>query len=131
MKTILSLSAATLLLAACAAETSNDEMPMTEETSMGVTIATQEDLQALVGKSLSFGEGRAFTINADGTLAGDWAGTPLAGTYEMRDGYWCRTLTAGPSGPSPEDCQLVVLDGDQATFTRDRGAGSPLVYTVM
>ena len=93
-------------------------------------LVTQNDLNAVVGKTLTFREGSSFVISADGTLSGFFDGTPLVGTYEMRDGFFCRTLSEGPRGPSPEDCQLLVLDGNVLQVTRDRGNGSSFSYTL-
>lgn len=137
MKPHMFLIAGALALAACAETTADAEMEtetMAEESMAAdatMQLATQEDLAAIVGKTLDFGEGRSFVISADGTLAGDWGGTPLAGTYEMRDGFFCRTLTAGPGGGSPEDCQLFILNGDMLDVTRDRGNGSNFSYTIL
>ena len=133
MKPYLILMAGALALTACAETTAEAEMAAEPTMAADATmqLATQEDLAAIIGRTLDFGEGRSFVISADGTLAGDWGGTPLAGTYEMRDGFFCRTLTAGPGGASPEDCQLLILNGDMLDVTRDRGTGASFSYTIL
>lgn len=96
----------------------------------GMRLATQSDLNAIVGKTITFEPGQSFVISSNGTLNGSWDGAPLTGTYQMRDGFFCRTLSQGPRGPSPEDCQLMVLDGNALAVTRDRGNGGSFTYTV-
>ena len=87
-------------------------------------------MNALAGRTISLDQGQSFIISENGTLDGSWDGKPLVGTYEMRDGFFCRTLSQGPRGPSPEDCQLLVLDGNSLTGSRDRGNGDSFTYTV-
>ena len=93
-------------------------------------LATQSDMAAITGKTLTHQPGQSIKILADGTITGTWDGKPLVGTYVMKDGFFCRTLTEGPRGPSPEDCQLLVLDGNKIDGTRDRGNGNSFEYTV-
>ncbi|MBO9401040.1 MULTISPECIES: hypothetical protein [unclassified Shimia] len=93
-------------------------------------LATQEDMSAVFGKTLTLNAGQSIVILEDGTLSGSWDGTPIVGTYVMKDGFFCRTLSQGPSGPSAEDCQLFVLDGNQLMGTRNRGEGASFTYTV-
>lgn len=126
MKLPLALTCAAIFLAACQTTTQTAET----ETSVGMQLATQSDMSSVVGKTLTLGPGQSFTIGADGSLMGTWDGNPLVGTYVMRDGYFCRTLSQGPRGPSPEDCQLLILNGSNLAVTRDRGAGSAFTYTV-
>ena len=126
MKKILALAAIGMGLAAC--QTTNDVS--TSDAASGRQLATQSDMNAVVGRTITLNPGQSFVISADGTLNGTWDGQPLVGTYEMRDGYFCRTLSQGPRGPAPEDCQLFVLQGNQLMGTRDRGNGSSFTYTV-
>ena len=93
-------------------------------------LRTQSDMAAITGRTLTHQPGQTVVISADGTLSGTWDGKPLAGTYEMRDGYFCRVLSKGPNGPSPEDCQLFVLEGNTLTGTRNRGEGATFTYTL-
>lgn len=111
---------------------------MSETTSMAkpdgpMTVGTQGALDQFVsGKTVILGsDARRFVIDPNGTLSGSWDGKPLVGTYEMRDGFFCRELQQGPGGASPEDCQLFVLDGDQLSVTRDRGNGGSFTYTIL
>jgi hypothetical protein len=96
----------------------------------GMQLASQSDMNAITGRTLTFGPDQSFVISGNGTLNGSWDGAPLVGTYEMRDGFFCRTLSQGPRGPSPEDCQLFILDGNTINVTRERGTGVSFDYTV-
>jgi len=120
------LCVASLGLAAC--QTNVDGMASAPAD--GMRLASQSDLNAIVGRTITFAPGQSFVISGNGTLNGSWDGAPLVGTYEMRDGFFCRTLSQGPRGPSPEDCQLFILDGNTISVTRDRGTGGSFDYTV-
>ena len=70
-------------------------------------------------------------IGSDGSISGVFNGAVLAGTWEWRDGAWCRTLTAGPRGPSPEDCQIWTITPEgEFEITRNRGEGSSFTYVL-
>lgn len=94
------------------------------------TLSTAADFAPLFGKRLAFSDADFVTINANGTLSGEFGGEDTLGTWELRDGYWCRVLTAGPRGPQPEDCQLFVQKGNVLSITRDRGNGNSFDYTI-
>lgn len=113
-------------LAACETTTQVDTTAQVS----AIQLATQSDMSAITGKTLTFAMDQSFVISDDGTLKGSWNGEPLIGTYEMKDGFFCRTLSAGPRGPSPEDCQLFKLNGTSVSATRDRGNGGSFTYTV-
>jgi hypothetical protein len=127
MKPIFTAAFAAFFLSAC--QTTTDNAPVATASS-GMQLATQDDMSVIVGKTITFNPGQSFKIASDGTLNGTWDGKPLVGTYQMKDGFFCRTLSAGPRGPSPEDCQLLLLNGNILDVTRDRGAGDAFTYTV-
>ncbi len=114
--------AAAVLLAACQPEAMSE---MSEK-----RLSTSEDFATITGKTLKFGDSDFVVINANGTLSGEFAGVETLGTWEVRDGYWCRELSAGPRGPSPEDCQLFVRSGKTLNITRERGEGASFVYII-
>lgn len=94
-------------------------------------ITSEADFVAKVAdkKMVLEGTDNFVMINSNGTIGGNFGGSALAGTWEWRDGAWCRVLTAGPRGPSPEDCQIWADQGGGAyTVTRNRGEGSSFVY---
>jgi hypothetical protein len=113
---------AAIFLAGCEAQSTDSMSEM--------RLSTADDFAPILGKRLMFGDVDYVVINADGTLIGDFGGVDTRGTWELKDGYLCRSLTAGPRGASPEDCQLVVRKGDVLSITRDRGDGPSFDYVI-
>ena len=96
----------------------------------GMSLTTEQAFrEAVVGKTLEF-MGNTMVINGDGTISGPWDGRGITGSWEWRDGAWCRIVAIG-SEERPEDCQLWSVDGNKATFTRDRGNGVSATYTIL
>ena len=87
-------------------------------------VATEAELASLYGRRLELNPGEFLVVDADGTFGGSFGGNAIDGTWEMRDGYWCRTLEGS------EDCQLWRSDGARVRGTRDRGEGNSFVYTI-
>lgn len=58
----------------------------------------------------------------EGEITGRGFGMNVAGMWEWRDGYFCRTLEFGQSG-DPYNCQLVLRDGNTLRFISDQGQG--------
>ncbi|MGJ8623899.1 MAG: hypothetical protein ACSHW1_14150 [Yoonia sp.] len=123
---VTSLALATTL-AAC--QTTSME-PVSDAPSSATRLETQADMAAITGKMLVLEAGKSYVIGADGTIKGSWDGAPLVGAYEMKDGFFCRTLSQGPNGPSGEDCQILTLDGDKLMGTRNRGDGASFTLAV-
>ncbi len=113
---------AAIFLAGCEAQPT--------DTMAEMRLSTADDFAPILGKKLMFGDADFVMINADGTLSGDFGGVDTRGTWALKDGYFCRVLTAGPRGASPEDCQLVVRKGDVLSITRERGTGASFDYTI-
>ena len=92
---------------------------------------TNESIGNLVGKKLDQ-NGDFISLTDDGTFSGTWKNKPIAGNWEMRDGYWCRVLTVfhDQSALNKEDCQLWEIDGNALRGTRAKGTGDSFVYTV-
>ena len=124
---ITSLALATAL-AACQTTTME---PEAVAPSTATRLETQSDMAAITGKMLVLEAGKSYVIGADGTIRGTWDGAPLVGAYEMRDGFFCRTLSQGPGGPSGEDCQILTLDGDKLMGNRNRGDWASFTLNVM
>ena len=122
MKAYLVITA--LLLTACAGPT-----VVAPPQAFNGQITNQAEFSTIVGRRLTLGDDFV-VINADGTFAGNYGGVETFGTWEFRDGYFCRTVTQGPSGPDPENCQINILQGNTLTVKPDRGAGRTVVYTV-
>lgn len=87
-------------------------------------------LDAVAGKTLT-GNGATLVISADGKLSGQLSdGRKFAGAWVWNKRYWCRNLVVGGT-KVPQDCQTVSLDGNQVTFTRQKGKGdSGGTYTI-
>ncbi|UWR23440.1 hypothetical protein [Sulfitobacter sp. S190] len=126
MKNIIAMTVIGLGLAAC--QTTGAQQSVDKDAAM--RLATQADMALIDGKTLTLEPGKSYVVSSAGTIRGSWEGKPLVGTYEMRDGYFCRVLTQGPNGPAPEDCQLLVLEGDTLRGTRNRGEGASFRLTV-
>ncbi|WP_282063911.1 hypothetical protein [Roseobacter litoralis] len=125
------IAAATLLvgLAACEVPTEDTVDEFTRVTD-AATFQT-----AVVGRNLNNVNdppSMFFRLNVDGTMSGDIGRGALAGTWTFRDGYWCRTWTAGlkPESLNSEDCQLVELGAGEVALSRDRGAGNRGIYSI-
>ena len=117
---------AALGLAACTPETNpTDPAPVASFRQL----ASVSDMEAILGKTMRI-DSNMVGISSDGTFAGNFGGAVLEGTWEMQDGFWCRTLL-DYSGPAPTtDCQLFELKGRKLRGTRDRGNGSQFTYTI-
>lgn len=69
-------------------------------------------------------------ISSDGKISGETNGTKFVGAWAWNKRFWCRTLVVGGESV-PQDCQKVTLDGNQVTFTRNKGNGeSGGTYTI-
>ncbi|MEL6127968.1 MAG: hypothetical protein AAFR57_16495 [Pseudomonadota bacterium] len=109
-----------ILLAACAETAVPDGYTRISEEA--------EFVDKVVGKRLTI-DGNFVVIAADGTFAGNFNDTDLAGIWNWsEDGYWCRTITVGPQ--RAEDCQLFEIFGTALRGTRDRGDGVSFVYEI-
>jgi hypothetical protein len=74
-------------------------------------------------------EGRTLTslgislrVLRDGQIAGRAFGSTVTGTWNWRDGLFCREMAAA-SRQFPLNCQVVQLDGTTLRFIADEGQG--------
>ena len=74
-------------------------------------------------------EGRELTrfgvrlqVLPQGEISGRGFGMRVGGEWEWRNGYFCRTLEFGQSG-DPDNCQLVLRNGNTLRFISDQGQG--------
>lgn len=74
-------------------------------------------------------EGRQLTtlgitleVLADGRIAGRAFGRDVTGTWDWRNGLFCREMAAG-SRSFPPNCQVVQRDGTTLRFIADEGQG--------
>lgn len=110
-----------LVLLAALAACAQTVLPVT----YGRIMTEQEFVATAVGRTVSNAD-TSVTITGDGRITGVTHGTEIAGTWEWRDGFWCRTITAPVR--SNEDCQVWDVRNGVLTVTRDRGAGETIVF---
>lgn len=83
---------------------------------------------ALAGKTLR-APGQEITAHADGRLTGKVGanlGTELVGTWEIKNGRWCRTLTQ-PEAAAGSACQDLAMGDGIVTIEGSRG---PVEFTI-
>ena len=92
---------------------------------------TNDSIGSLIGKKVDL-NGDYIYLTDDGTFSGTWKNKPIAGNWEMRDGYWCRVLPVfhDQGAINKEDCQLWEIDGNALRVTRAKGTGQSFVYTI-
>ncbi len=98
---------------------------------------TSESISELFDKSLFLFNGEELEddfiiVRNDGTFDGTWNEAPIAGSWEMRDNFFCRVLTVffDQSRTGTEDCQLWEIKDDSVRGTRDMGNGSSFIYKI-
>ena len=75
------------------------------------------------------GDGNWWTISGDGQMFGNFKKGRLEGTWEWRDGAWCRTYElAGKT--KEENCQNIAVKGKQVMFIKDRAEGAQSIETL-
>ena len=85
-------------------------------------VSSENEFRALVdGREL-----RRFAVrlqvHEDGTISGRGFGRQVTGDWGWQGRYFCRTLEWG-SGGDPDNCQLVLRDGNTLRFISDQGQG--------
>lgn len=97
--------------------------------SQAYTRITEDNVSVLFDKRLELA-GDFMSMSDDGTFEGTWNDTPIAGTWKMREGYWCRVLTEfhDNSIKGKEKCHLVELGVNTVRGTRNRGNGNSYLY---
>ncbi len=68
-------------------------------------------------------------VEPDGVIRGSALGWDVTGTWEWRDGYFCREMDW--SGYAIEmNCQLVEAEGESLRFTVDQGRGESASFSL-
>ncbi len=114
-----------LTLAACASNPADtDATPFVQVTDIAS--------EGIFGKRLKLDD-NYIVLSEDGTVNGMWAGGPAVGTWEMRDGLWCRTYTefSLPDFVNDEKCHSWKRKGDTIKAKRDNGSGSTYTLTIL
>lgn len=95
-------------------------VPVTEREEFVELVASRELRHPFWGISL--------TVTPDGEIRGDALGWPVSGTWDWKDGYFCREMDWSGT-PIPFNCQLVEVTEDQRLrFTVDRGEGDAATF---
>jgi hypothetical protein len=68
--------------------------------------------------------GVSLEVRGDGEIAGRVLGREVRGTWEWRDGFFCRDFMG--EDLLGYDCQTVELRGDRLRFTAGEGTGETL-----
>ena len=63
---------------------------------------------------------------SDGTIVGKVNGERASGSWEWKNGFWCRTISWG-SAEMPYDCQAVFHKNGTGVFIRNKGQGEQTV----
>jgi hypothetical protein len=90
-----------------------------------------EFVGTIAGRELRMGLfGISLLVEPDGQIKGRAMGWDLTGTWDWKDGYFCREMDW--SGYAiPMNCQLVEAKGtQQIRFTVDRGAGDAASFSL-
>lgn len=110
-------------LSACQTTTEESEVTYTQITTETAFIG------GVVGKPLFLDSKVKGTviISADKTWSGEVGPMKMKGTWEWKDGYWCRTLEG-----SPDDCQKYEMSSryDAVRVSRDKGNGKVWIYKI-
>ena len=68
-------------------------------------------------------------VSSDGEIHGKGAFSKITGAWLWEDGYFCRSLRWGRTDLD-YNCQRVISDDNQLTFTSDRGQGDSASFTL-
>ena len=80
-------------------------------------------VNTVAGKRLQLAMfGITLEVKPDGEIAGEAMGWAVTGSWEWRDGYFCREMDWSGYEIAP-NCQLVEANGRSMRFTSDQGAG--------
>ncbi|PWG16292.1 dihydrodipicolinate reductase [Salibaculum griseiflavum] len=83
------------------------------------------------GRDLRLGLfGITLQVSPDGTINGSAQGWDVTGTWDWRDGYFCREMDWSGT-PISYDCQLVEeRGGEKLRFTVNRGEGMGATFNL-
>lgn len=87
-------------------------------------VETAETFHSLVFDRALTRFGVLLELGKDGSITGRVMGAPVTGTWEWRDGYFCRDFMG--TGRLGYDCQTVEMRADGLRFRADRGMGETL-----
>lgn len=92
---------------------------------------TTDVLQSILGKNLTNDQVSQSSINADGTLSGVYNGTAYSGTWEIKNGQYCREIPAFNANGCQDVVALANAEGQVvAVEFRNPGADSGNRYNI-
>jgi len=114
------LAGALLWLGVALPAVANDYVPVRDRTSF-VSLIEGRTLQLKLFRI-------SLSVMPDGRIDGSALGWPVTGSWEWKDGYFCREMDWSGS-PIPFNCQLVEAQGrNQIRFTVDQGSGESATF---
>ena len=85
-------------------------------------------MQLVNGKTLSRSLVR-LQVAPNGNISGKGATWPVNGTWQWKQGYFCRSLEWGGDDLG-YNCQEVKVSGSKIRFTSDQGAGDSAEFSL-
>jgi hypothetical protein len=85
-------------------------------------ILSRDDFVQVVKDRALTRTGIRLVVSPDGKIDGRALGFKVTGSWDWRDGYFCREMQAGLEKIG-YDCQLVERKGDALRFTSSKGKG--------
>lgn len=93
--------------------------------------AEEEFVESVVGRELRLRLlGIQLVVHEDGEITGNALGWPVVGTWQWKNGYFCREMDWSGTAV-PYNCQLVEKVSDtEVRFTVDEGKGDSAVFRI-
>jgi len=131
---MLKLKIAALLIVSSTLISACQQAPKNAQTAIqgNFTAVTESDLSSLAGKKLTL-ENNFVILSEDGSIEGTWSDSPVVGTWEMKEGLWCRTYSEFFTSDlvGDEECHLWERDGNMIKGTREGGKGTSYLLTAV
>lgn len=114
------LALISLWLAVAGPVAANDYQPVRDKSDF---------LSLMEGRTLNLGLFRvSLSVLPDGRIDGSALGWPVTGSWEWKDGYFCREMDWSGT-PIPFNCQLVEARGEEnMRFTVNQGEGESATF---
>lgn len=95
---------------------------MVSDASSFTAVTEREQFVDIVSRGTLSRFGIKLNVKPDGKIDGRAFGRDVSGSWDWRDGYFCRDLFWGPREIGA-NCQEVKVSGSTLRFTSDQGAG--------
>lgn len=104
------------------------EAPAAASPGDGRITSEDEYRTTIVGKRLVWESGSA-THHEDGSITGNVGDREMTGTWSWQDGFYCRSIRISNTRV-PDDCQILIVSGDELTVIRDGGMGDIATFRI-